>query len=145
MVSAKRPFSLVRPTLETPFHIDFAWWQANDRAWKVFLRRLLCPEHRAQLAELPDDETIDWIDPETAEVHPVDALQHIVMTHCALQPDFLSTSVPLVEAIFRVLLASGNTPMTPIELGERLQRPPMTILRTLSGRRVYYGIRPAQD
>ncbi len=144
-MSPKRPTSLVRPTLDTPFQVDFAWWQENDRDWKVFLRRLLCPEHRAQWAQQADDEVIDWVDPDTAEVHPVDALQHVVMTHCALQPDFLSENVPLVEAIFRVLLAAGNTPMTPVELGERLQRPPTTILRTLSGRRVYYGIRPVQE
>ncbi len=144
-MTPKRPMSLVRPTLDTPFHVDFAWWQENDRDWKVFLRRLLCPEHREQLAELSNGETIDWIDPDTAEVHPVDALQHVVMTHCALQPGFLTENVPLVEAIFRVFLAAGNTPMTPVELGERLNRRPMVILRTLSGPRVYYGIRPVQE
>lgn len=144
-MTPKRPMSLVRPTVDTPFHIDFAWWQAHDRDWKPFLQRMLCEEHRQQLAEMPQDEVIDWVDPETAEVHPVDALQHVVMTHCALQPEFLQAKVPIVEAIFRVLLAAGNTPMTPVELGERLNRQPQLILRTLSGSRVYYGIRPVQE
>lgn len=144
-MTPKRPTSLIRPTLDTPFHVDFAWWQENDRDWKVFLRRMLCEEHRNALAEIGDDERIDWVDPETAEVHQVDALQHVVMTHCALQPEFLRANVPLVEAIFRVLLAAGNTPMTPVELGERLNRQPHLILRTLSGPRVYYGIRPVLE
>jgi hypothetical protein len=45
-------------------------------------------------------------------------------------------------AVLTVFLANGNTPLTPKELGERLGRPPQMILRTLSGRRVYKGIRP---
>lgn len=144
-MTPKRTMSLIRPTLDTPFHVDFAWWQENDRDWKLFLRRLLCEEHQQLLAGTAHDEVIDWVDPETAEVHPVDALQHVVMTHCALQPGFLQSNVPMVESIFRVLLASGNTPMTSVELGERLNRQPQLILRTLSGPRVYYGIRPVQE
>jgi hypothetical protein len=48
----------------------------------------------------------------------------------------------LVDAVLRVFLANGNTPQTPRELGEKLGRRPETILRTLSGRQVYKGIRP---
>lgn len=45
MTEAKR-FSLVKPTAETPFHIDFEWWKKNERDWHVYLRSLLCAEHR---------------------------------------------------------------------------------------------------
>jgi len=48
----------------------------------------------------------------------------------------------LVDSVFRVLLSNGNQPMTAEELGSRLNRPAQTILRTLSGVRVYKGIRP---
>ncbi len=138
--------SLVKPTLDTPFHIDFAWWQAHSRDWRVYMHRLLCPEHQAQFAEW-DNSTIDWVDPETAEIHQVDGVQYVLMTHCAHQPEFLEARVPLVDAIFRVLVAHGNKPMTPIELAEELHRPiqPQTILRTLSGRRDYLGIRPVEN
>jgi len=61
---------VLRPTLDTPFHIDFDWWQAHDRNWHLFLRQLLCPEHRELLErEAPEDQTFDWVDPETAEVY----------------------------------------------------------------------------
>ena len=30
VVEDKR-FSLVKPTVNTPFHIDFEWWRQNDR------------------------------------------------------------------------------------------------------------------
>jgi hypothetical protein len=50
----------------------------------------------------------------------------------------------LVDAIFRVFLANGNTPLNPAQIAERIGRPhqAQTILRTLSGGRVYKGLRP---
>jgi hypothetical protein len=85
---------------------------------------------------------IDWIDPQTAEVKPVDGIQHALMSHCALQPDFVSEHTTLVEAVFRIFLVNGNQPMTAQELAKRLNRPAETILRTLTGPRVYRGLRP---
>ncbi len=133
--------SLVRPSLKTHFHIDFEWWAKNDCNWRIHLRNLLCQEHQALLSNL-DDEFIDWVDPETAEVRQVDGLQHVLRTHCAKQSDFIDPRTSLVEAVFRVFLANDNTPLTPIELAERLGRPPEIILRTLSGPQVYKGLRP---
>ena len=48
----------------------------------------------------------------------------------------------LVDAVFRYFLANGNVPMTPVELAAHLGRPPELILRTLSGERIYRGLRP---
>jgi len=48
----------------------------------------------------------------------------------------------MVEAIFRLLLKNGNSPMTILEIGEELGRDPKQILKMLSGVRVYRGIRP---
>jgi hypothetical protein len=91
------------------------------------------------------DEKVDWVDPDTAEVQQVDGLQHVLITHCAKEPDFISERTALVDAVFRIFLANGNTPLTPVELAERLGRPPETILRTLSGMRVYKGLRPCPE
>jgi hypothetical protein len=134
--------SLLKPTLKTPFHIDFEWWEKNDRDWHVFLRSLLCADHQQAFADLPEEERIDWIDPKTAEVRQVDGIQHTLMNHCALQPDFLNERTTVVEGAFRLLLANGNQPMSAAELGKRLGRPADTILRTLAGTRVYRGLRP---
>ncbi len=141
MTELKR-FSLVKPTVNTPFHIDFAWWKQHDNNWHVYLHSYLCPEHQEAFAPLHADQDIDWVDPETAEVQMVDGLQHILITHCAQQEDFLTEHTSLVDAVFRTLLANGNTPMTPATLGTQLNRSPDTILRTLSGPTVYKGIRP---
>ncbi len=134
--------SLIKPTLQTPFHIDFVWWEQNDRDWHVYLRSLLCPEHQQSMASLQEGEMIDWIDPDTAEVKPVDGIQHILMSHCALQPEFISPQTTLVEAVFRLFLVNGNQPMSAEELAGHLQRPATTILRTLTGPRVYRGLLP---
>lgn len=142
MAETKRP-SLMKPTVRTPFHIDFDWWKQNERDWHVFLRSLLCPEHQEAFAELEEGQPIDWIDPETAEVRQVDGVQLALMNHCALQPDFFNERTALVEAVFRSFLVSGNTPMSAEDLSTRLHRPADTILRTLAGPRVYRGLRPA--
>lgn len=141
MPEGKR-ISLVKPTVSTPFRIDFDWWQKNERDWHVYLRSLLCPEHQEAFANVEEGQTIDWVDPHTAEVKPVDGIQNTLMSHCVKQPDFLTEQTALVEAVFRLLLTNGNVPMSSEELGVRLNRPAMTILRTLAGARVYKGIRP---
>jgi hypothetical protein len=135
-------FSLVKPTVQTPFHIDFSWWRDHDSNWRVYLLSCLCEEHQSTYQTLESDTWIDWIDAETAEVQTLDGLQHILVTHCARQTEFVTNFTTVVDGAFRVLLATGNTPMTPIELAEKLDRPADTILRTLAGPQVYKGIRP---
>lgn len=134
--------SLVKPTMDTPFKIDFDWWKNHDRDWHVYLRSFLCDEHQAIFESLNNDETIDWVDVETAEVTQVDGLQHILISHCAKQDEFLTNKMALVDSVFRVFLSNGNKPLNAKQLGEQLNRPANTILRTFSGIRVYKGIRP---
>ena len=142
MAEGKR-LSLIKPTLKTPFHIDFDWWKKNERDWHVYLRSLLCAEHQETFANVEEGETIDWIDPQTAEVKAVEGIQNALMMHCVREPDFLTEQTALVAAVFRLFLTNGNIPMSSQELGARLNRAPETILRTLAGPRVYKGLRPS--
>lgn len=142
-MQTRRP-SLVKPTLQTPFHIDFDWWQKNERDWHVYLRSLLCTEHQELFADVQEGEMIDWIDPKTAEVKPVDGIQHTLMSHCARRPEFVTEQTAMVEAVFRLFLTNDNVAMNAEELSAHLGRPAQTILRTLSGPRVYKGLRPLQ-
>lgn len=142
MTDGKR-VSLVKPSLDTPFHIDFSWWSQYDREWRVYLRSLLSTEDQERFADLIDgDVLVDFVDPETGEVHQVDGLQHVLITHTAQQEGFLDEYTAVVEAIFRLFLKNGNSPMAVTEIAERLNRNPNQILKTLSGGRVYRGIRP---
>jgi hypothetical protein len=136
--------SLLKPNAKTPFHIDFEWWKQNENDWHVFLRSLLCPEHQEAYASVEEGQMIDWIDEMTAEVRPVDGIQHALMSHCALQDDFVNPRTAMVEAVFRTFLVNGNTPMSSEDLAKRLGRPADTILRTLTGPRIYRGLRPVQ-
>ena len=137
--------SLIKPKLTSPFKIDFDWWKKHDRDWRVYLRSFLCEEHQRMFENLDNDEIIDWVDPKTAEIKQVDGLQHVLISHCAKQEGFVTNKMALVDSVFRVFLSNGNEPLTPQELGERLNRPPATILRTFSGVRVYKGIRPISN
>ena len=137
--------SLLKPTIKTPFHIDFDWWKQNERDWHVFLRSLLCAEHQQAFAETEEGGLIDWIDPMTAEVKLVDGIQHALMSHCALLPEFTDTHTAMVEAIFRNFLVNGNVPLSAEDLSKRLGRSADTILKTIAGPRVYRGLRPYQQ
>ena len=139
-----KKFSLVRPTVQTTFHVDFDWWKQHDSNWRVYLHSCLCSEHQVAFTNLEEGYMIDWVDKDSAEVTRVDGLEHILMTHCSLQPEFLDMNMPLVDAVFRVFIAHNNTPMNSIQLAEFTGKSSDIILRTLTGPQVYKGIRPIQ-
>jgi hypothetical protein len=136
--------SLVKPTLDTAFHIDYDWWKRKGLHIGVELRTHLCQEHQAVFRDHFDTEKIDWVDNQTGEVTQIDGLQHVLQVHCSKQPGYISEHSSLVDAIFRVFLANGNTPLTCKELGSIIGQPPEKVLRTLAGHRVYKGIRPTR-
>jgi hypothetical protein len=135
---------LIKPSLATRFHIDYEWWQRSEREWQVYLLSHLCAEHRAALESVAAGTRIDWVDPNTGEVRSIDGIQHALISHCSLQPEYIAAHTTLVDAVFRVFLANGNSPLSVSELAEKIGRPANIILRTLSGARVYKGIRPIE-
>ncbi len=137
--------TLVKPALDTKFHIDYGWWDRQGLRISVELRAHLCPEHREIYKEHFDTEKIDWINDKTGEVTQIDGLQHVLQVHCSQQPGYIHKGLSLIDAIFRVFLANENTPLTSKELSNIVAQPADKILRTLSGRRVYKGIRPVQN
>ena len=144
-MSESKRRSLIKPKLTSPFKIDFEWWKKHDRDWRVYLRSFLCEYHQEMFEEIETGEVIDWVDPKTAEITEVDGMQHVLISHCAKQEGFSDERRTLVDSVFRLLLSHGNRPMTPEEMGDILNRPASTILRTLSGIRVYKGIRPVSE
>jgi hypothetical protein len=134
--------SLVKPTLETHFHIDFDWWKQNDNDWKVYLMSCLCQMHQEAFTDLSPDDMVDAVDSQTAEVQSVNALQNALISHCSKQEDFVTDHTSLVDGVFRLFIANGNTPMTAVEISDKIHRPADTIIRTLAGMKDYKGIRP---
>ena len=141
-MSEVKRFSLIKPTLETPFHIDFDWWKNHDHNWRIFLHSCLCQEHQEAFSVEDNNVMIDWVDPETAEVKSVDGLQHTLMNHCAKLEDFLTSQTTIVNSVFRIFLSNGNSPLSANQLSSITGKSAVTILRTLTGPQVYKGIRP---
>jgi hypothetical protein len=95
---------------------------------------------RETLSPHPHESVVDYIDPVTAEVTPVDELT-LAIRMAAADPEFITPQTSITDALFRLFVANGNQPLSVAELGERLARPPQTILKMLSGREIYYGLR----
>jgi len=133
-----------KPTLDTKFHIDFDWWKEKNRQLRVYLHKNLCPQCRELYPSYRGSNQVDWIDPDTAEIHPVDGLWQALRTHCSTEPNYVTPETPLVNAVFRVFLANGNTPLTAIELSRKIGRPADKILQIIGGHQVYDGIKPVE-
>lgn len=135
--------AMVKPTVNTPFHVDYNWWERSNLSLSMELRSHLCATHREVYADVADVGRIDWVDERTGEVTQVDGLQHVLRIHCSKQPDYIHDELSIVDAVFRVFLANGNKPLSCRDLSAIVGRPADRILGTLGGLRVYKGIRPA--
>lgn len=144
MTPASEMAKRIKPTLDTRFHIDYDWWERDGGDLRIYLISHLGQDQREFFSDNRNIEEMDWVDPVTAEVTRVDALKRALL-EATQKPDFITHRTSLVDAVFRVFLANNNTPLTPVELGERIGRDPRTILRTLSGTTVYKGLRPVVD
>ncbi len=134
----------IKPTLSTKFHIDYDWWERDERDLRVYLISHLSHEQQAIFQEHQAEAELDWIHPQTAEVKKVDGL-HMALQEAAHSQQFITDQTSLVDAVFRVFIRNSNTPLTPEELAEATGRQANMILRTLSGARVYKGIRPVVE
>ena len=133
----------IKPTLKTKFHIDFNWWAQGSRNFHQALLDQMCDKCRALVDASPEVKTMDWIDPETAQVFTIDQLWHTIHVQCGPKSDFLADQLPLVSSIFRLFIVKNNTPLTPVEIEQHLhRRSARIILRTIGGKKIYNGIRP---
>jgi hypothetical protein len=137
--------NLVRPDINTKFHVDYDWFAERGRDIRVLIQEQLCAQCRPKFADDPNRQDIDWIDPSTGEVTAVDGLTYRLRECCSQRDDYITPSTPLAAAIFRVLVADGDTPMSAAEISQRIGKSdPKTMLRILLGNemRSHYGVRP---
>jgi len=133
---------LFRPTENTPFHIDYSWFEKNGQDINVLIQKYLTPEQQAQLTNSEAEEVLDFVDEETGEVHQMTRLMYFIRAMYANDPSFINPRLPLAELAFRVFLVNGNQPLTANELAARIGRKPAEVLAQLGGRAIYNGIRP---
>lgn len=138
------PALLKRPTADTKFHIDYDWWDRSNLDLKTYLSASL-PVSEDMEAFNTEAELVDLIDMKTGEVRQVDSFQYLVQSYFRQLPEDFASRMSLVDAVFCVLLANGNIPMTAQDLAERVGRPVDTLLRMFGGSKVYQGVRPLLD
>ncbi|MGJ3238891.1 MAG: hypothetical protein ACFE0Q_09330 [Anaerolineae bacterium] len=138
-----KPGVLLKPTLDTKFQIDYEWWERENNDLRAYMLTHLPPEIREKFADTEADQVVDYVDPETGEVFQLDELG-LAIQEAAKMDDFINPQASLVDSVFRVFLANGNTPRTPRELEHDTQRDARTILKTFGGVRIYRGVRPIQ-
>lgn len=136
--------SLKRVTAETPFTIDYEWWQKSELDLKTYLFSRLSIDTEVEM-ESGGDQRVDLVDEETGEVVTVDGFEFMVQTYFNQLPEDFAERMSLVDAVFCVLLANANQPMTAREVAEKVKRPVDTILRTVGGPKIYLGIRPVLE
>ena len=136
--------TIVKPTVNTKFHIDYDWWERENNDLRAYMLTHLSPEVREKFEGREEFEIVDYIDPQTGEVHRLDELG-LAIQEAAKQDDFITLQTSLVDSVFRVFLSNGNVPRTPRELEDDTGRDARTILKTFGGIRIYRGIRPVQS
>ena len=137
------PSLLKRATPDTRFYIDYDWWEKSDLDLKTYLLTRLDIGEDINL-EIDTNE-VDLIDAATGEVTRVDGFQYVVQAYFSQVPDDFVTRTSLVDAVFCVLLANANKPMTATDIAKKVKRPPSTIVKTMAGPTIYQGVRPILD
>jgi methyltransferase-like protein len=122
------------------FQIDFDWWEESNLDLKTFLLSRL--DVGDELSLDLEVDFVDLVDLETGEVRKVDGFQFALQTYFAQLPSDYIQQTSLVDAVFYTLLANANRPMSVREMANRVERDPDVVLKTISGRRIYQGIRP---
>lgn len=136
---------LLRPDINTKFHIDYDWWAKQTRNVRVLIREQLCAKCSDRLGSGIDMGDIDWVDPDTGEISIVDGLTYSLRECCSQREDYVTRNTPLATSFFRLFIANGNTPLSAVELHEMVGRSdPRAILSVLLGKQVrtHYGIKP---
>ena len=132
--------SLKRVTADTKFFVDYDWWDESNIDLKTYLFTRLGIGQDADLDSEIDE--IDMVDPATGEVRRVDGFQYMIQSYFTELPENFFTQTSFVDAVFCVLLANANQPMTAQEIAEKVEKPVSMVIRTLSGPKIYQGIRP---
>jgi hypothetical protein len=133
---------LIKPALDTPFHIDFEWWSQGGRDLRAYLLSQLPSDLRDAYAELDENQLVDTIHPDTGEVKQEDGLLQRVRSLAQQHADFVKQHTSIIDAVFWTFMVNGNQPLSAYELSRRLNRDAGLILKTLSGNQVYKGLRP---
>ena len=118
------------------YFIDLDWYQQQERSFATLAESRLCPTSRKK--EKTKSEA---------------ALLRTIRQCCSKRDGFITPNMPLLEMIFRLLLANGNQPLELEQMQEQLQKwlgdtsnardLSVPKLKRILSNDQYYGLRPA--
>src|SRR5690242_16304436 len=110
----------------TQYVIDVARLEQQGKSFQALAQARFCPACRAKLGTRTQERGTD-IDPKTGRVtftmrdvafgaNPF----AVIRADCSRQRNWVTAETPLMEAVFRVLLANANQPMDVDQIREQL-------------------------
>lgn len=139
MTEIRPPKMTLKPTLETRFFIDPVWWKQSDQDLNSAVAQIAL-EYDVVLPE-QGDQDIDWVDPRNGVVTAVNQAYYVFLRDVCSKDDYITDRTPMIDAIFRALLATARRPISVEQIADLAKRPASGVLQLLSGRTVYKGIR----
>lgn len=119
------------------WYIYLEWYKRNQRSFTVTARNTLCPKCQKRMKSAGDS---------------ANKLISFVRDCCSDSPDYITYTLPIMESVFRILIAGGNEPLDAKEILRRLSERRGTALivsaesldRLLASDH-YYGISQVQS
>jgi hypothetical protein len=146
-----------RPAEERYF-IDSDWYEQNGLSFNDVMLERMCAQCQRRVGE-EVEERYPVLDKKTKKVsYELRRIQYgarpiaVIRDCCARKSGFISPDMPVLEAIFRMLLANGNQPMPLEHIRDQLREwcptgrcqwlllPPETIKRIVENDQ-FYGLR----
>lgn len=139
------------------YFINIEWFERNKRSFRVVAERRFCPSCQSKIGT-QTEERVPTIEPKTGRVvYQTQTVPFgsnpmaVIRGCCARERNYITADMPVMEAIFRVFLMSGNQPMDVETIRDELgQWFPLTsrphgyaaeVLTRLIEADTYYGIR----
>ena len=82
----------------TRFAIDFDAMEASGKSAMFFVRSRMCGDAQKKADGVSAKQLKDYL--------------KVISTECAGKPDYIGPSTPLSEAVFRLILAANNRPLS---------------------------------
>jgi hypothetical protein len=99
------------------YYIDMGWFEQNQRSFRVVAEKRFCPGCKAKLGT-ETEERLPTIDSKTGrvvyETHKVAFGSNplsVIRSCCARERNYITSDMPVLEALFRVFLLNGNQPV----------------------------------
>ncbi|MDY6835686.1 MAG: hypothetical protein SVY53_12880 [Chloroflexota bacterium] len=119
--------------IEPRYHIDPERSKEINRSFMVLASSRLCPECQGKVELIEGNEV---------------ELGRVIGECCAKKLDYIGPRLPVMETLFRLMLANSNEPLTLRELNQQLRDiragnfvPSVDVLQHLLEHDVYYGFK----